>query len=95
MVLAICGAIKPTKEIKPVIQITEETKRVEQIKVIAFNGLILTPNDLHSLSDRDSISICLESNKIKVKLIKKGIIIHKSFESVTVLNVPISQYSIV
>ncbi len=93
--LAICGAIKPTKEIKPVMQMTEETKRVEQMKVIIFNVLTLTPKDLHSLSERESISIWRDNKIIQVKLKEKGIITHNSFVIVTALSVPISQYSIV
>ncbi len=95
IIFAIWGAINPTKEISPVIQITEETKRVAEINVITFNGFTLTPKDLHSLSDRVSISICRDNNIIKTKLIANGIIIHNSFVNVTLLKVPISQYSIV
>ena len=91
--LAICGAIRPIKLMRPVTHIIDETINVAVISIMNLNIVTFTPKEAASSSLIDSIRICLYSKSIikkPINVIKKGIAIL----SIDIpLRLPIIQYS--
>ena len=76
--LAICGAIRPIKLMRPVTHIIDETINVAVISIMNLNIVTFTPKEAASSSLIDSIRICLYSKSIikkPINVIKKGIAI--------------------
>ena len=70
--LAICGAIRPIKLMRPVTHIIDETINVAVISIMNLNIVTFTPKEAASSSLIDSIRICLYSKSIINKCYKKG-----------------------
>lgn len=91
--LAICGAIRPIKLMRPVTHIIDETINVAVISIMNLNIVTFTPKEAASSSLIDSIRICLYSKSIikkPINVIKKGIAI---LSMDIPLRLPIIQYS--